>query len=791
VAVVDKDGALLILDPKYRLHISDGILSKPEDPLRGVIVIQALRAANSGASGTFLEDKLLESLKAWLETRPKASDRPASHKTQLSFVLSQTSQYLVEKLEQLNFVEMVQSADRCMALRGVKNPVEIKNAAEIHAIEGAAITRLLCWLENEWEPPAVVEDVDHVQKEAMEQIISNKLDEFRQQSNRYISQSFPPIVAIGTHSAVVHYTLSPKELRAGDTERRSGAYLEGREHSSTGSTNSQTFDNREPSHKKSCGQETRSTGEELYLTYCSSRAPDRRTHKPFVAGYRVLLLDVGAHYLGGTTDMTRTVLLPHRTPTSEEKSVYTDVLRGHIALATMVFPKGTSGQQLDVMARQFLWSNRRNYAHGTGHGVGNCLAVHEGPHGISPNNAVCLVPGMILSNEPGCYICEEGGSDEASATQTGKKIPKFGVRLENLIVVEDYAQPHFWAGDLPHNQAAVQEPLEPEAVHTEKDTVDMHQCPKRIDGRSIEAQTPSCTKRTAQAEHRSDEPANFLRIGVAVIGRPNVGKSTLINAVLNREAQLVSPLPGLTRDSVDFNFRYADLDFQILDTAGIRRHAKISTPLEQLSVGKSFEAMRDAHVCVLVTDASELEKTDYGEPFQQEITLARRALDNGACLVIALNKVDLISNRSAFKGKLIAEVRRIISNIPSIKIIPLSAMKKQGIRELLDGIISVWEDWGKRVSTAKLNAWLRDFSAKYPIPSGEKFRAKLKYITQISSRPPDFVVFCSRVQSIPANFQKFFISEIQKAFGFGTVPIRVTFKQQENPFQPRQNHRRH
>jgi ribosome-associated GTPase EngA len=656
---------------------------------------------------------------------------------------------LFERLKQFDFVELISSPDDiCTKLRGIKTKIEIQNAAEIHKIEGAAIVRLLHWLDDTIFsktsdpegngdkqgsseqhaselnlPQQRASELNLPQQRVSEQRISEKLDALRGESARYVSASFPSIVAFGEHSAIVHYSnLSSTEM------------------SPTGN-------------------------EEL----------------------RWMLMDVGAHYLGGTTDMTRTVFLNKKEPNAEERNAYTTVLRGHIALATAVFPNGTTGQQLDALARQFLWANQQDYSHGTGHGVGNCLAVHEGPHAISKHNNVSLVPGMIVSNEPGNYSKAQINSQAVdSETKQNGEATRFGVRLENLMVVEHVengflSQPSeskFLEEDTDASKAVDADSVGANAVNTEAADAEAVSADAIV---AADATTATATNVVA-APTADAAPVATSAITFAIIGRPNTGKSTLINAILNRDAQLVSPIAGVTRDTVDFDFEYAGRQLKMLDTAGVRRRAKIDDVLEKMSVGKAFEALRSAQVCVLMADATELEQSDYGELLQQDITLARRAFDEGRGVVIVLNKIDLIKNRSAFTERVAFEINRIISNVPEVPIVYLSAIKKRGIGRLLKEVVVVCEAWERRVSTGRLNAWLREFAAKHPIPSSSRFRAKMKYITQTHSRPPSFVVFCSRASEIPVSFQRFFTGQLQKAWGLEKVAIRVFFRQQENPF---------
>ncbi|MDR0632573.1 MAG: ribosome biogenesis GTPase Der [Holosporales bacterium] len=271
-------------------------------------------------------------------------------------------------------------------------------------------------------------------------------------------------------------------------------------------------------------------------------------------------------------------------------------------------------------------------------------------------------------------------------------------------------------------------------------------------------------------------------INLAIIGRPNVGKSTLINALLGREAQIVSDIPGVTRDSVDFDWQYNSSLFKLSDTAGIRRRAKIKDFLEKIAVTRAMETINFAHVCVLVVDVVDLEKTDYGELLKQDMTLVNKTLDEGRCVVIALNKMDCVSNVNSLVAKVDGAIRNMIGHVPGLPIVPISAATQTGIGEMLDAVVALERAWNKRLPTAPLNLWLREFIEKNPPPASSMYRSKLKYMTQIKTRPPSFVIFCTRVESIPENYVRFLSKQLRLSFGLEGIPLRITLRKQDNPY---------
>ncbi|MDR0631175.1 MAG: ribosome biogenesis GTPase Der [Holosporales bacterium] len=270
------------------------------------------------------------------------------------------------------------------------------------------------------------------------------------------------------------------------------------------------------------------------------------------------------------------------------------------------------------------------------------------------------------------------------------------------------------------------------------------------------------------------------KVKVSIIGRPNVGKSTLVNAMLKRDAQITANAPGTTRDTVEYDYEYKNQQFLIADTAGIRRSAKVDSPIEKISVSRATNSINFAHVCVLVVDAVELEGTDYHEFVQQDLLLASRAEKEGRCVVIALNKWDLVKNKRLLSLNVEEYVRH--SNLKYVSIVSISAQRSEGLSELLNAITNAVKEWDTRLPTAQLNKWLRDFVSKNPPPATSMRRSKLKYITQVGTRPIRFVIFGTKIDDVPKNYRQFLENQIRQTFQLGKTPIRISWRQQENPF---------
>ncbi|MDR2464114.1 MAG: ribosome biogenesis GTPase Der [Holosporales bacterium] len=269
-------------------------------------------------------------------------------------------------------------------------------------------------------------------------------------------------------------------------------------------------------------------------------------------------------------------------------------------------------------------------------------------------------------------------------------------------------------------------------------------------------------------------------IKISIIGRPNVGKSTLINAILGREAQIVADTPGVTRDVVEFDIERDGYSFQVSDTAGVRRKAKMDNVLEKISVSKTMTSINFAHVCVLVIDAPEVERTDYHELLHQDFFLAANIIKEGRCTVIALNKWDQVKNKSLLKFRINDSLQ--YSECKDLFVVPTSAKNKTGLDELLHSIIEAEKIWNKRIPTSQLNKWLKDTVAKNPPPATAMFRSKLKYITQTGTRPPQFVIFGTKIDKIPSHYSKFLENQLRQAFILKSSPIRIQWRQQRNPY---------
>jgi GTPase len=263
---------------------------------------------------------------------------------------------------------------------------------------------------------------------------------------------------------------------------------------------------------------------------------------------------------------------------------------------------------------------------------------------------------------------------------------------------------------------------------------------------------------------------------IAVLGRPNAGKSTLINRILGQERLLTGPEPGITRDSIGLDAEWRGRKLKIFDTAGLRRRSRVVEKVEKLAVADALRAVRFAEVAVLLLDAT--------IPFEkQDLTLADLVEQEGRALVIGLNKWDLIDNKSDKARELRAEADRLLPQLRGTRVIPVSGLTGAHVDKLMKAIVATDEVWNTRISTGRLNRWLAPVVDATPPPAAAGRRVKIRYITQPKARPPFFVLFGNSVESIPESYKRYLVNGLRETFGLFGVPIRLSMRSGgENPY---------
>ncbi len=262
---------------------------------------------------------------------------------------------------------------------------------------------------------------------------------------------------------------------------------------------------------------------------------------------------------------------------------------------------------------------------------------------------------------------------------------------------------------------------------------------------------------------------------LAIVGRPNAGKSTLINKMLGEDRLITGPEAGITRDSIAIDWEWEGRAVRLIDTAGLRKKAKVQDKLEKLSAADTKRAIDFAEVVVILLDATKgLEA--------QDLRIADQVFEEGRAMVIALNKWDVAENGSSLFQGVRAALEEGFSQVKGVPLITISAETGKGIDILLKAAFEVREAWSQRVSTGTLNRWFEVAVEKNPPPAPGGKRIKLRYITQIKTRPPSFVVFGTRVDQLPESYRRYLVNGMRKELGFGSVPVRLTLRAPKNPF---------
>lgn len=378
------------------------------------------------------------------------------------------------------------------------------------------------------------------------------------------------------------------------------------------------------------------------------------------------------------------------------------------------------------------------------------LFMIDGREGILPIDTVLarwvrqsMCPTLLLCNKSEGSKGYEGLS-EAHRLGLGTPIPLSAAHGQGLDDLYDAFEPYFPSVKNLDN-------------HDEAST---HQ-----DNRSGQNEAPD-------TDETSDEvPLKPLRL--AILGRPNVGKSTLINKLIGKNRLLTSDQPGVTRDSIEIDWMFKDQPIVLIDTAGIRRKARVDDSLEQASIQHAFQAMKYVHVVILVIDAlSPLDK--------QELILASRVIEEGRCLVLALNKWDK-ADTSQLKT-LEASLHHVLSQVKGIPMIPISALYEKNLHQLIESALNVYKTWNKRIPTAQLNIFLDHATQRHPPKLLGPGRIRLKYMTQIKTRPPTFALFASKPSELPDSYIRYLLDGIREAFDVWGVPLRLQLKKNKNPY---------
>lgn len=277
------------------------------------------------------------------------------------------------------------------------------------------------------------------------------------------------------------------------------------------------------------------------------------------------------------------------------------------------------------------------------------------------------------------------------------------------------------------------------------------------------------------ADASGGEDLSTRAIRVAIVGRPNAGKSTLINELIGEERLLTSPEAGTTRDSIAVEIDWRGRPFRVFDTAGLRRRSKIGEKLEKLSVADALRAVRFAEVVVLMMDAQHRFE-------EQDLRIADLIEREGRAIVIAVSKWDLVGAKAGQIAQLRADADHWLPQIAGAPLVAVSGLTGEGIDRLMEAIEHAYAIWNKRVPTSALNRWFEQAIQASPPPAVAGRRLKLNYITQTKARPPSFVLFCSRADAVPKSYLRYLVNSLREVFGLPGTPVRVTLREKANPF---------
>ena len=273
------------------------------------------------------------------------------------------------------------------------------------------------------------------------------------------------------------------------------------------------------------------------------------------------------------------------------------------------------------------------------------------------------------------------------------------------------------------------------------------------------------------------EPAEDLAkpIQIAIVGRPNVGKSTLLNSLIGEERVLTGPEAGMTRDAISVDWEWRGRKFRLVDTAGMRKRARVDAKVEKLAVADALRVIRMAQVVLLVVDANQILD-------KQDLTIARMVVEEGRALVIALNKWDTVDDRAMALRQVEDKLQATLAQIKGVEVVTISALQGKKLDTLLDSILSTYAQWNRRIPTAQLNRWIEGVLEHHPPPLVEGRRIKIRYATQVKTRPPTVALFVNKPLDLPESYQRYLIAHLRETFELPGVPVRLLLRKQKNPY---------
>lgn len=277
-----------------------------------------------------------------------------------------------------------------------------------------------------------------------------------------------------------------------------------------------------------------------------------------------------------------------------------------------------------------------------------------------------------------------------------------------------------------------------------------------------------------------DDPTKPLRL--AVVGRPNAGKSTLINELIGEDRMLTGPEAGITRDAISVDWTAEGRSIKLWDTAGLRRRSRVTEKLEKLSVADTLRAVDFAEVVVLLIDAT--------QPFEkQDLHIADTVVEEGRALVLAVSKWDLVEDRSAALREIDQRIDELLPQVKGVEVVPISSLTGQGLDKLVPAALRAYKRWTTRIPTSAMNRWLEMAVGRHPPPAVQGRRIRLRYMTQAKARPPTFVVFSQRAEKLPDSYTRYLVNSLRERFKLDGAPIRLIMRKGDNPYAEQRKRR--
>ena len=284
---------------------------------------------------------------------------------------------------------------------------------------------------------------------------------------------------------------------------------------------------------------------------------------------------------------------------------------------------------------------------------------------------------------------------------------------------------------------------------------------------------PLVEREEVEKEEREEGADGPLKL--AIVGRPNAGKSTLVNTMVGEERMITGPEAGITRDSIALDWQWHDRPVRLVDTAGLRKRAKVTDKLEWLSTADAKRSIDQAEVVVLLLDATRGLEV-------QDLKIAASVIEEGRALVVAINKWDVAEHASSLFNGIKAALEEGLAQLKGVPVLTMSAKTGKGIDQLLGAAFELREQWSRRIGTGELNRWFEAAVEANPPPAPGGKRIKLRYITQVKARPPSFVIFGTRVDQLPESYRRYLLNSMRRDLGLGPVPLRLSMRSPKNPF---------